>query len=164
MSGHPAPVVPCVEVAHDDDRVPKSARDAWRTAVTSEWDAVLTYAMGTTIGSDGAPGGIAESVALRLRRGTQRAVAVWIAPARAICGDCGKNLLPTGEGVFRAHKIGSEPCPGSGQAAHVVVAEAGTRTYKFECAFTSGAAGWWNGTVPQRRGALEFLAHVRGRT
>lgn len=194
MKGHPAPEVACVEVAPEDERVPKSARDAWRTAVVAQWDAVLTYAMGTAyVGKECGPGGVVESVALRLRRGTARAVAVWEAPTRAQCSGCGKDFLPLGSGLFRAHAgprtwdtawalawvlswdaecayawraawnaaWATDPCPGGGQPATVTAVGAKKREYSFNCAFTSGPTGWFNGMLPQRCGAGEFMTYLK---
>lgn len=78
MSGHPAPEVPALRIDLDDLRVPRGAHMLAQAATRAGWGVVLTYARGTTLTAQGAPGRIVDSLAVRLRLGGERAVAVWI--------------------------------------------------------------------------------------
>lgn len=157
MSAWPEPEQSAVVVEPDDGHVPSAARLACARARGAGWQAVLTYARGTPpVGKACTPGPVAESVALRLRRGDGvAAVAVWEARSPSVC-ECGKSLMPTDKGVFRAHKLADgEACPGSGQVA---LASSGERKYAFKCAYMSESTGWWSSGAPKRVNATQFGA------
>lgn len=60
------------------DEVPKVARMLADASISHGWNVEITYARGTTP-SDRAPA-LVHSIAVRMRRDGQRAVAVWVAP------------------------------------------------------------------------------------
>jgi hypothetical protein len=62
------------------DETPKGAARLAGLAREHDWTVRVTYAKGTAMGNRGEAKGIVESVAVRLRREAQRAVALWLRP------------------------------------------------------------------------------------
>ncbi len=65
-----------------DAEIPGGARQVRKLAETHGWLVRATYARGTTpdrrVRKEMRPGKVVDSLALRMRRGRERAVAVWI--------------------------------------------------------------------------------------
>jgi len=59
------------------EETPKPAADLAKLAVECGWETVVTYARGTT---DSDQPKLVHSIAVRMQRGAQRAVAVWMSP------------------------------------------------------------------------------------
>jgi hypothetical protein len=78
---HPAPEVPCRPVASAEEmpgpRLRPNALALAREAAAHGWTGRATYARGTELRANGSAGQVIETVALRMARETQRAVAVW---------------------------------------------------------------------------------------
>lgn len=75
LNGHRAPEVPFTVV--DYQTLPRAARTLSGLAGRWGWTVWLTYAKGWTLGSKRSPSRLAESYAVRLRKGDIRAVVVW---------------------------------------------------------------------------------------
>lgn len=76
MDDWPAPEVPARPAT--DGEMPRAAKLAQRRAESAGWSVMATYARGTRpTGTANKPGAVVDSIALRLRRGRERAVAVW---------------------------------------------------------------------------------------
>lgn len=60
-----------------EEETPKPAADLAKLARENGWDVTVTYARGTT---DSDSPKLVHSIAVRMQRGVQRAVAVWMSP------------------------------------------------------------------------------------
>lgn len=76
LSGHPEPQVPRRPAVPAE--VPTMAGRLAKSAASAGWTVVLTYARGTAIDRRGRSGIVVHSLAARLSKGTDRAVAIWI--------------------------------------------------------------------------------------
>ncbi len=75
----PAPVVAQRPAAPWE--IPRAARTLLRVAVAAQWHAQALYALGWTVDSHGTlTGALSASVLVRMRRGDQKAVALWSTP------------------------------------------------------------------------------------
>lgn len=72
---------------------PKVAADLAKLAVEAGWEALVTYARGTT---DSDNPKLTHSIAVRMRRGAQAAAAVWMSPVELKVVKS-KKKVPTGE-------------------------------------------------------------------
>ena len=73
---HPEPEVRC-RLATDAE-VPRTAKALRDKATAAGWEVVATYSRGNQLYANGKPGGVVDCLALRMRRGDERAVAVWV--------------------------------------------------------------------------------------
>lgn len=75
---HPAPEVTAREAT--DDQTPKVAATFRKSAQEAGWEVTTTYARGCPVDGHGKPGALCHSIALRMTRGAQYAVAIWTCP------------------------------------------------------------------------------------
>lgn len=73
---HPRPEIPCREAwPYETPRTAQLLADGGRDA---GWTVRVTFARGTAIDRRGEPAKVVDSIAVRLQRGTQRALGLWI--------------------------------------------------------------------------------------
>lgn len=88
----PAPEVAAREVAASD--APNGPARLARALTGAGWSVTVTYARGTIPNAQGRPGRVVDSWAVRARRGTCRAAALWTGETGKISSDC---VLVTGD-------------------------------------------------------------------
>lgn len=75
LTPHPPPEVPCRPA--NEPEIPKAARSLALTAQEHGWVVKITYVRGAKMHKTGRPGGVVDSIAVRMGKPTRRAYAIW---------------------------------------------------------------------------------------